>query len=73
LQVRYPGREMVIVSHGAVIQAVGAHITGDWSDLSVPPNCGLVTLDYVGRGSDGPPLWGPQRRPCSRLPVGADH
>ena len=50
LRVRYPGREIVIVSHGAVIQAVCAHVTGDWSELSVPPNCGLVTLDYVGLG-----------------------
>jgi uncharacterized phosphatase len=44
LRVRYPGREIVIVSHGAVIQAVCAHISGDWSGLSVPPNCGIVTI-----------------------------
>ena len=43
LRVRYPGREIVIVSHGAVIQAFCAHITGDWKE-SVPPNCGIVTI-----------------------------
>jgi probable phosphoglycerate mutase len=44
LRVRYPGREIVVVSHGAVIQAICAHITGEWSDDSVPPNCGIVTV-----------------------------
>lgn len=44
LRVRYPGREIVIVSHGAVIQAVRAHVTGVWDESSVPPNCGIVTL-----------------------------
>jgi broad specificity phosphatase PhoE len=37
LRVRYPGREIVIVSHGAVIQAV--------CGVSVPPNCGIVTIE----------------------------
>jgi uncharacterized phosphatase len=37
LRVRYPGREIVIVSHGAVIQAVCAH-------GAVLPNCGIVTI-----------------------------
>ncbi len=50
LRSRYPGREIVIVCHGAVIQAVCAHITGDWSAATVPPNCGIVTLDSVGQG-----------------------
>jgi broad specificity phosphatase PhoE len=46
LRARYPGQEIVIVCHGAVIQAVCAHITGVWSEASVPPNCGIVTIDY---------------------------
>jgi broad specificity phosphatase PhoE len=60
LRVRYPGREIVIVTHGAVIQAIcGA--------ASVPPNCGIATIDNaienVGRGFG----------PAADLPVGADH
>src|SRR5580698_1099012 len=56
LRLRYPGREIVIVTHGAVIQAVcGA--------ASVPPNCGIVIIDNVGRGFG----------PAADLPVGADH
>jgi uncharacterized phosphatase len=43
LRVRYPRREIVIVTHGAVIQAIcGA--------ASVPPNCGIVTITSVGWG-----------------------
>ncbi len=48
LRNRYPGQEIVVVSHGAVMQAVYAHITGDWSEASVPPNCGIVTVGYEG-------------------------
>jgi broad specificity phosphatase PhoE len=44
LRLRHPGREIVIVSHGAVIQAVCAHITGNWNESPVPPNCGIVTM-----------------------------
>jgi broad specificity phosphatase PhoE len=53
---RYPGREIIIVSHGAVIQAVCAHITGEWSDASVPPNCGVVTVDYDAQSWTVPPV-----------------
>ncbi len=45
LRLRYPGREIVIVSHGAVIQAVCAHITGNRNEAAVLPNCGLVTIE----------------------------
>jgi probable phosphoglycerate mutase len=51
LRVRYPGREIVVVSHGAVIQAVCAHITGDWNSASVPPNCGIISVGWA-RTSD---------------------
>jgi broad specificity phosphatase PhoE len=44
LRLRYPGREIVIVSHGAVIQAVCAHITRNWNESPIPPNCGIVTI-----------------------------
>jgi broad specificity phosphatase PhoE len=50
LRDRFPGREIAIVSHGAVIRAVRAHITGEWSEASVPPNCGIVTVEYDAYG-----------------------
>lgn len=46
LRVRCPAHQIVIVSHGAVIQAICAHITGVWTEESVPPNCGLVIIPY---------------------------
>jgi probable phosphoglycerate mutase len=58
LRVRYSGREIVIVSHGAVIQAVCAHITGDWSEAAVPPNCGIVAIGYEAQGWTPPILSG---------------
>ena len=43
------GKQVVVVCHGAVIQAMCAHITGEWNEAWVPPNCGIVVIDYVGR------------------------
>lgn len=58
LRERYPGREIVLVSHGGVIQSICAHITGVWSEASVPPNCGLVVIEYDSRGWRAPVLSG---------------
>jgi broad specificity phosphatase PhoE len=56
--VRYAGREIVVVCHGAVIQAVCAHVTGEWSQASVPPNCGIVTIAYDVNGWGRPVVSG---------------
>jgi broad specificity phosphatase PhoE len=52
LRVRYPGQEIVAVCHGAVIQSVCAHVTGEWNVESVLPNCGMVTIQYSVHGWD---------------------
>ena len=44
LRMRYPSQELIVVCHGAVIQALSAHVTGEWSEVSVPPNCGIVVI-----------------------------
>ena len=46
----YAGKQVVVVSHGAAIQAVWAHITGDSSEEHRPLNCGVVIVahDRVG-------------------------
>jgi broad specificity phosphatase PhoE len=49
LRERYPAQEIVVVSHGIVIQCICAHIAGAWSD-DYPPNCGLVSVEYDARG-----------------------
>ena len=50
LRLRYPRREVVVVCHGALIQAVCAHAAGDWSEAAVPPNCGIVILEFPEAG-----------------------
>ncbi len=50
LRVRYACQEIVVVSHGAVIRAICAHITGNGSDAVVPPNCGIQVIEYGKRG-----------------------
>ncbi|MDE3196677.1 MAG: histidine phosphatase family protein [Acidobacteriota bacterium] len=42
--------EIVVVCHGAVIQSVCAHVTGEWQESFVPPNCGFVA---IARGEAG--------------------
>jgi broad specificity phosphatase PhoE len=42
---RHRGKDIVIVCHGAVIQAICAHISGEWND--VPDNCAIVEIDYI--------------------------
>lgn len=51
---RFPAREIVVVCHGAVIQSICAHVTGVWSEYSVPPNCGIVTIEYDAHGWGAP-------------------
>jgi broad specificity phosphatase PhoE len=43
---RHPGKDIVIVCHGAVIQAICAQIAGEWRESFVPPNCGVVEIEY---------------------------
>jgi 2,3-bisphosphoglycerate-dependent phosphoglycerate mutase len=37
--------DVVVVCHGAVMQGVRAHLTGDWAGASVPVNCGIEVID----------------------------
>lgn len=58
LRVRYAGQRVAIVCHGAVMRAICANFTGDWSEGSVPPNCGIVTIDYEEDGWRQPVKYG---------------
>jgi broad specificity phosphatase PhoE len=44
-----PQQPVVVVCHGAVIQAICAHIKGEWSESFVPANCGIVFLRSDGQ------------------------
>jgi broad specificity phosphatase PhoE len=52
----YPAKELIVVSHGAVIQSICAHITGQWTEKSVPPNCGMVVIGYEAQTWHHPTL-----------------
>ena len=45
---KYPDDEIVVVSHGGVMRAVWAHVTGKWEDAHVPPNCGIFVIEHHG-------------------------
>jgi broad specificity phosphatase PhoE len=49
LRLRHADEEVVVVCHGAVIQTVSAHISGEWNEASVPANCGVLVLTGPGR------------------------
>lgn len=41
--------DVVVVCHGAVIQAMAAHVTGNWSAATIPGNCGIFVSGTVVR------------------------
>ncbi len=61
----YPTHEIVVVCHGAVIQAICAHITGVWTEAAVPPNCGIVVISWDEGGFHPPQLSGDWITPFS--------
>jgi uncharacterized phosphatase len=58
LRARYPEQEVIVVSHGAVIQSVCAHITGEWNERFVPPNCGIVAIGHESQKWKQPVMTG---------------
>ncbi|MCU1261186.1 MAG: Phosphoglycerate mutase [Bryobacterales bacterium] len=45
IQTCYPQEEVVVVSHGAVMESVVAHLANNWKTACVPPNCGMVLVE----------------------------
>lgn len=41
-----PDREVVIVSHGGVMRALWAHVTGVWDGAHIPANCGIILIEH---------------------------
>jgi 2,3-bisphosphoglycerate-dependent phosphoglycerate mutase len=46
LAARFPHGDVVVVSHGGVMVAMWAHMTGRWDDAPVPANCGIVLVEH---------------------------
>jgi broad specificity phosphatase PhoE len=52
------GRDVVVVSHGGVMKALWAHVTGEWDGAHTPPNCGIVLVEHGSRGYARPQVIG---------------
>ena len=50
LRVRYAGRQILVVCHGAVIRSICSHITGEWRDNYILPNCAALTIEHTEQG-----------------------
>jgi broad specificity phosphatase PhoE len=50
LPVRYAGREILVVCHGAVIWSICSHITGEWGENYIIPNCAVVVIEHTEQG-----------------------
>jgi len=46
LVARFPDDDVVVVSHGGVMVAMWAHMTGRWEDAHVPQNCGIIVVEH---------------------------
>jgi len=46
LMARFPSEDVVVVSHGGVMFAMWAHVTGQWEGSRVTPNCGIVVVEH---------------------------
>lgn len=49
VRVRYAGHQIVVVCHGAVIRSIWSHITGDWGEDYILPNCAAVVINHTGQ------------------------
>jgi broad specificity phosphatase PhoE len=54
LRVRYAGRQILVVCHGAVIRSICSHITGEWGEDYILPNCSAVVIDHTEQGWRSP-------------------
>ena len=56
LMLRFSDSDVVVVSHGGVMRALWAHVTGRWDDAQIPANCGIVTIEHQNRRYTAAPL-----------------
>jgi probable phosphoglycerate mutase/uncharacterized phosphatase len=54
LRIRYRGRQVVVVCHGAVIRSICSHITGEWGENYILPNCAAVVVVHSEQGWHAP-------------------
>jgi 2,3-bisphosphoglycerate-dependent phosphoglycerate mutase len=47
-------KDVVVVSHGGVMTTLWAYVAGTWDAAYVPPNCGMVLIEYGPQGYSKP-------------------
>jgi broad specificity phosphatase PhoE len=47
LAAQHPDVEVVVVSHGGVMAAIGAAVAGGWEHTAVPPNTGIFLVRHA--------------------------
>ncbi len=57
----YGESEIVVVSHGGVMMAMWAHVTGSWEGAYVPPNCGILLVEHRFPRYERPRVIGSER------------
>jgi len=62
LATAHPTRDVVVVSHGGVMMALWAHVTGVWDNAHVPPNCGIILIEHHSKGYMAPQVIGAEAR-----------
>jgi broad specificity phosphatase PhoE len=62
LAATHPSRDVVVVSHGGVMMALWAHVTGVWDNAHVPPNCGIILVEHDRNGYSQPQVIGNETR-----------
>ena len=62
LAATHPSRDVVVVSHGGVMMALWAHVTGVWDNAHVPPNCGIILIEHDRGGYSQPQIIGNETR-----------
>ncbi len=50
------GSDVVLVSHGGVMLALCAFVSGSWDGITVTPNAGIVVVHKCGDRFDAPIL-----------------
>jgi len=61
-----PDREVVIVSHGGVMRALWAHVTGLWDGAHIPANCGIIVIEHDAGRFAAPAVIGGEQDEAAR-------
>ena len=62
----HPEADVVIVSHGGVMRALWAHVTGVWDGAHIPANCGIIVVEHEAGRFGAPVVIGGEQDEAAR-------